>query len=39
LERGDIDAISEWYLNVSEALLVVKFDKTKYSEEDIRKYL
>jgi predicted MFS family arabinose efflux permease len=37
LERGDLDFVDEWYLNVSENLVVVKFDKERYSEEELRK--
>jgi predicted MFS family arabinose efflux permease len=37
LERGDFEFVDEWYLNVSENLLVVKFDKKKWNEEDLLK--
>jgi predicted MFS family arabinose efflux permease len=35
LERGDFEFVSEWYLNVSESLLVVKYDKRNWKEEEL----
>lgn len=38
LEKANFEFIDEWYINRTENLIIVKFDKTKYSEDELQKH-
>jgi len=38
LEKETFEFIDEWYINRTEKLIIIKFDKTKYSEDELKKH-
>ena len=36
LEKGNFEFIDEWYINRTEKLIVIKYDKSKFTEDDLK---
>jgi len=39
LENSNFESIDEWYINRTESLIVVKYDKSLHSEDDLKKQI